>query len=244
MNMKQLRLQIGRIPAVLWGEPSDKLILAVHGSMSHKTDSVIALLAQHTVARGYQVLSFDLPEHGDRKNETTRCKAQVCVEELRSVMLYAKTVAREISLFGCSMGAYFGLLAYHNESLQQALFLSPVVDMERLIQTMMTCFAVSEERLQGEKEIATPMGQTLYWDDYQYVKAYPVQHWDIPTQLLCGSTDTLCKWDVVEKFARRFGAHLTVMEAGEHFFHTNEQLTFYERWLDQAMSIPNKEASL
>ncbi|MEA5012746.1 MAG: alpha/beta fold hydrolase [Angelakisella sp.] len=109
--MKQTELRIGHIPALLWGEPTCHLLVAVHGNMSHKSDTVIALLAEYAVERGYQVLSFDLPEHGDRKSETTLCKVQTCVEELHTIMAYAKTIAQEISLFGCSMGAYFSLLA-------------------------------------------------------------------------------------------------------------------------------------
>lgn len=193
------------------------------------------MLAEHAVEQGYQVLSFDLPEHGDRKHENTLCKGQTCVEELRVVMEYARTIAQEISLFGCSMGAYFSLLAYCNEPLKQALFLSPVVDMDYLIQNMMTWFSVSQERLQAKGEVATPMGQMLYWDDYQYVKKHPVANWDTPTRILYASADNLCERDVMDCFIERFHCHLTVLEAGEHFFHTPEQLLFYEAWLKDSL---------
>ena len=65
------RISIGPIPAIIWGPPSQHLVLAVHGNMSHKADTVIELLAGNAVPRGYQVLSFDLPEHGDRKTDPT-----------------------------------------------------------------------------------------------------------------------------------------------------------------------------
>lgn len=67
---------IGEIPALLWGAPSSQLIVAVHGSGSHKGDEVIALLAREAVPKGYRVLSFDLPEHGDRQGHPALCKAQ------------------------------------------------------------------------------------------------------------------------------------------------------------------------
>lgn len=233
--MKQTTLKIGNIPALLWGEPSDKLVIAVHGNMSHKADTVIDLLAQCAAQKGYQVLSFDLPEHGERKDEPTLCKVQTCVDELHSVMEYAKTQAKEISLFGCSIGAYFSLLAYRDEPLRHALLLSPVVDMQRLIENMMTWFSVSEERLQAEQIVSTPIGQTLYWDYYQYVKEHPVTQWSAPTQILYGSADSLCERDVMDRFVLRFGCHLTVLEEGEHFFQTPEQLTFYEKWLNHSL---------
>ncbi len=47
------------IPAVLWGNPSDKCFVAVHGDQSNKEDTVIQLFAEIVTAQGYQVLSFD-----------------------------------------------------------------------------------------------------------------------------------------------------------------------------------------
>ena len=57
--MEQISIQIEGIPAVLWGAPSSRAILAVHGSQSSKTDTPILLLAQTAAARGWQVLSFE-----------------------------------------------------------------------------------------------------------------------------------------------------------------------------------------
>ena len=65
------------------------------------------MLAQEATKRGYQVLSFDLPEHGDRKQEATPCHVKVCVKELADVMAYTRGRFSRVSLFGCSMGAYF-----------------------------------------------------------------------------------------------------------------------------------------
>lgn len=60
-------ISIHNIPSAVWGPSSEKVILAVHGNLSSKTDTPIRLLAETAVQKGYQVLSFDLPEHGDRK---------------------------------------------------------------------------------------------------------------------------------------------------------------------------------
>ena len=145
--MKTQKLLIDQIPAVVWGEPSDRVFLAVHGNLSNKEDTVIRLLAEEAALRGTQVISFDLPEHGERAGTQPPCKVQFCVRDLRKVMDYAKSRWQQVSLFACSMGAYFSLLEYREEPLQQALFLSPVVDMRRIIENMMTWFEVTEERL-------------------------------------------------------------------------------------------------
>lgn len=233
--MKKTYFTIGHIPAVLWGEPTGRLMLAVHGNLSHKEDAVIEVLAAVATAKGYQVLSFDLPEHGARKAESTLCKPQACVGELQQVLQYAKTLATEISLFACSMGAYFSLLAYANEAMQQALFLSPVVDMARIIHNMMLWFNVSEAHLKAEQQIPTPAGQTLYWDYYTYVQQHPITAWPTPTWVLYGGQDTISERSCVQQFAKQYTAHLTILEDAEHFFHTEAQLQQYTQWLSSVL---------
>ncbi|WP_110956084.1 alpha/beta hydrolase [Anaerosinus massiliensis] len=224
-------LLIGDIPALLWGEKSEKVMIAVHGNMSSKSDIPIVILAEEAVALGYQVLSFDLPQHGDRKNEATPCKVQNCVLELYNIGKFAAQYAKEIHLFACSMGAYFSLLAYKDFSVQQSLFLSPVVDMYRILRDMMKWLQISEEKLRAEQEIPTPMGQTLYWDYYCYVKTNPIVNWESPTTILYGSEDKLCNFDEISSFVNRFHCSLEVMENGEHYFYTPKQLGVFRQWL-------------
>ena len=174
--MKKENLKIDSIPAVLWGKKSEKIFIAVHGNMSDKEDKVIKLLADRAVSEDYQVISFDLPEHGDRKDDTKYlCKVQNCVSDLERIISYAKNQYKEINLFACSMGAYFSLLAYKNNAISQCLFLSPIVNMEKLITNMMLWSNVTEEELKLKQEIKTDFGQTLYWDYYLYVKNNPRQ---------------------------------------------------------------------
>lgn len=229
--MIKQNFKIENIPAILWGDKSEKLFVVVHGDMSNKADDQIVVFAEEATARGYQVLSFDLPEHGDRKEDKYLCKVQNCVEDLKKIMDYAKTLSNNISLFACSMGAYFSLLAYKHNPLEQCLFLSPVVNMKRIIDNMMTWFNINENRLKTEKEIPTPIGKTLYWDYYCYVKEHPINEWSKPTSILYGSNDNLCEFKVISMFAKDFQWDLEVMEQGEHYFHTQEQLEFFRQWL-------------
>ena len=100
-------------------------------------DEPISILAEIAALHGYQVLSFDLPEHGERKAEKTPCKVQNCVEDLKEVMNYARGEWQFVTLFGVSMGAYFSLLACRDLPIEHAWFLSSVVDMQKIIQNMM-----------------------------------------------------------------------------------------------------------
>ncbi len=235
--MKTKPLIINTIPAVLWGEPSEKLILAVHGNLSSKTDVPIAILAEEADARGVQTLSFDLPEHGERKDSTERCNPRICERDLTAVLAYAKANYEEISLFACSMGAYFSLLTFADEAFRWCLFLSPVVDMLHIIQNMMRWAQVSEEKLEQEQEIATPFGPTLYWDYYQTVKESPIARWNRPTSILYGEKDEVCAWEDLTSFSERFHCDLQIAANAGHYFHTEEELRVYWDWLKQHLRV-------
>lgn len=78
--------------------------------------------------------------------------------------------------------------------------------------------------------IETEFGETLSWEYLSYVKNNPIQ-WDVPTDILYGSKDNLTSMETVTAFAREHNATLTVMENGEHWFHTKEQMEFLDNWL-------------
>jgi alpha-beta hydrolase superfamily lysophospholipase len=225
-----------QIPAILWGNQSEKLLIEVHGNLSNKEDTIISMMAQKAVKKGYQALSFDLPMHGERVDEKYACIPENCVSDLVVVYEYAKSLAPEISLFACSMGAYFSLLSYHDLKIKQSLFLSPIVNMERIVSNMMEGFQVTEERLKAEHEIRLPIGQTLEWNYYCYVKENPICfEWKVPTAILYGYDDNLSEWDEISAFAERYQSTVKVLEHGEHYFHTEEQLKVFDIWADESL---------
>ena len=235
--MVKKHLKIEGIPAIIWGEKKDKLYIAIHGNMSNKEDDIILIFVEEAIKKGYQVISFDLPEHGERKDEKYYCKVDNCVSDLNVIYNYAKAMAQTINIFACSMGAYFAVLAYENRSLVNCLFLSPVVNMERIICNMMTWFNISEDRFEKEKEIPTPIGQTLYWDYYCYVRNNPIDKWDKPTAILYGANDDISEYDEVILFTNSFGCDLHIMEDGEHYFHTEEQMQYFRKWVKKEILL-------
>lgn len=227
--MHTQNLTISQIPAVLWGEPSQRVYLFVHGKQGSKADA--ADFAAEATARGFQVLSFDLPQHGDRKNLPTPCDIPNSTQDLHSIWEYARKHWQAISLYACSIGAYFSLLAYQDCQMQHCLFHSPILNMEQLIQNMMQWSGVTEAQLQTQKQIPTAFGETLDWAYLCYVRAHPVEHWDVPTAILYGSTDSMTERSVLDAFVKAHHCRLTVMENGEHWFHTKEQLAFARSWM-------------
>ncbi len=236
MEKKRFYIKNGseNIPAVLWGNPRGKLIIEVHGNLSNKEDTVISMMARQAVRTGYQALSFDLPMHGERTNPEYPCIPQNCISDLLSVYRYAKTLAPEIYLFACSMGAYFSLLAYHNLSIRKCLFLSPLVNMERLIRSMMDYFGVSEERLQIERHIELPKGAYLDWDYYCFAKNNPVPcSWNSPIKILYGLNDNITGLKEITEFGMRFNAKVDIYKHGRHYFQSDEELRVFDKWAEK-----------
>lgn len=227
--MNKQHMMIGNIPALLYGEKSDRLFLFVHGKMGSKADA--ENFAQILCAKGFQVLGFDLPGHGGRKEEISRFVPWEVVPELQDILSFCKQNWQSVSLCANSIGAYFSLLAFADESFDNCLFVSPILDMIRLIKDMLSWASVSEEELQRQGEIPTAFGETLSWDYNTYAREHRIQKWDSPTAILYPGKDNLTSRDTVTKFAENFGCRLTVYEEGEHWFHTEEQLTVLKKWI-------------
>ena len=142
----------------------------------------------------------------------------------------------QIFLIAVSIGAYFSMSAGISDSISgRAWLISPIVDMERLILSMLSWAGETEEALQARKIIPTTFGEDLSWEYLQYVRSHPIQ-WRAPTEILCGSTDSLQSIETIRAFARRFRAGVTVMEGGEHWFHTAEQMKFLDDWIRRRAS--------
>ena len=100
---------------------------------------------------------------------------------------------------------------------------------------MMKWFNIDEEELKNQQTVETPIGQNLYWDYYCYVKDNPIDIWDKPTNILYGAKDNLCETEFVFEFLERFKCNIAVMDEGEHYFHTQEQLKFFGQWLSNSI---------
>lgn len=215
------------IPAILWGEDSNRVYVHVHGKMSRKEYAEsFATIAE---TKGCQTLSFDLPEHGER-TDSKRCDVWDGISDLRTISDYAFANWERVSLYACSIGAYFSLNAYNTVPFEKALFQSPIVDMERLVKNMMLWSGVTEAELESKKEIPSPV-DTLRWDYYQYIISHPITQWNIPTAILYGGKDNLQPGESVRAFAEKFGCSLTVSENSEHPFMAQSDAPIVENWL-------------
>ena len=225
--MKKQTVTLAGVPAVLYGSRSRRVYLYLHGKNGCKEEA--ERFASTACGTGWQVLAIDLPEHGARKNSPEQLLPWVVIPELQAVYARMKPVWAHIRLYGVSIGAWFAMLALEEKPIRNALFVSPVVDMEALIVGMMQGAGVTEAQLQRAGEIPTDLGETLSWPYLCWVREHPL-HWHGCTQVLYGDQDALTSRTMIERFRRECGAHLTIMEGGEHWFHTPVQMAVLQSW--------------
>lgn len=222
------RIELAGIPALVWGSESEKVYLCVHGKMGSK--EAAQGIAEIAVQKGYQVLSFDLPQHGERIGEMARCDIWNGIRNLSIVGEYVFSRWKDVSLYACSLGAYFSLNAYQHDPFRKCLFQSPILDMGYLIRQMFSWFQITEERLAKEKEIETPI-DLMTWDYFQYVLAHPIAKWNAPTHILYGGKDNLQSLEVIQNFSERFGCEITLSENSEHPFMSESDSAIVRQWL-------------
>lgn len=139
-----------------------------------------------------------------------------------------------VTIIANSIGAFLAMTSLSDQEIEKAFFISPIVDMEKLITDMMVWAGVSEEDLRAKKEIETDFGERLSWDYYAYVKDHPIR-WTIPTHILYGDRDNITSYQTMSKFSDQIKASLTVMKNGDHWFRTKEQMDFLDKWIRQGI---------
>ncbi len=193
-----------------------KLLVYIHGKNGSAAE------AEH-----YRPLFPGYAVRGLAYRSQTPWEAQ---EEFPSYISPLSRQYETITLIANSLGAYLAMNAGIETFIQRAFFISPVVDMEKLIGKMLTWAKVSEDELKEKSVIRTDFGEELSWEYLKYVREHPLT-WSAPTAILYGGKDNLTDYETIADFAQKRGASLTVMEGGEHWFHTEEQMAFLDAWL-------------
>ena len=195
---------------------NNKAVLYVHGKGGNAAEAAF----YEAIFPECDVMGFDY-------------KAETPWESMGEFQSEAKRLLSEydsVILVANSIGAYFSLLSLADMPIEKVYFISPIVNMEKLILDMMHWAGVTEDELQEKGVIATEFDEALSWEYLTWVRSHPVS-WHIPTEILYGSEDKLQSVDTIKAFADDIGAGLNIMEQGEHWFHTEEQLQFLREWL-------------
>ena len=199
-----------------------RLIIYIHGKGGSAEE------AEHykPLFVGYDVVGFDYKSQNPWEAK---------VEFPTLFDKYAKGYG-EVVLIANSIGAYFSMCALAQKPISGAFFISPIVNMERLICNMMQLANVTEDELKACGEIPTAFGEVLSWEYLCYSRKHPIK-WSIPTCILYGGRDNLTSMKTISEFSKQIGARLTVMEDGEHWFHTDGQMKFLDGWIKQNLHL-------
>lgn len=193
-----------------------KSILYVHGKGGNAEEAE----QYKAICPGYDVFGLDY-----KSFTPWETKEEIIAEYEKLKIRYDS-----VSVIANSIGAFFTMNALSRKPIERAFFISPIVDMEKLISDMMLWAGVSEDELKKKQEIQTEFGETLSWEYLCYVREVPII-WDIPTDILYAGKDNLTSYETISKFAEKTDSSLTVMAEGEHWFHTEAQLEFLYAWL-------------
>ncbi len=137
---------------------------------------------------------------------------------------------KSVTIVANSIGAFFAMHALQGVEIKRAYFISPIVNMQNLIEKMMSQACLSEDELRDRGELDTGSGEKLSWKYLRYARGHPIYR-TAPTHILYGENDDLTSLETICEFANQIGATLTVMKNGEHRFSTAEQMQFLDDWI-------------
>ena len=205
---------------MLLGEKSDKIFLFIHGLNGDGNGAI--RFAEVASRFGYQVLGIRLP-----KGEI---RPEILIPKLQSTMEFLESQWKTISIRANSFGAWLSLISFRGKIFDRCLFVSPLLNMENFILNLMKLESISEEDLEREGEIDSKFGVRLSWKYLEFVRKNPVRSISSKTRILHCSGDEVIPLDESKNFAAENSCELEILDGGEHWFHTDNQIKLLEIW--------------
>ncbi|MBQ8170963.1 MAG: alpha/beta hydrolase [Oscillospiraceae bacterium] len=138
--MKTEYLKINNIPSKLYSaDHPHGTVLAVHGFGGSKESAAISALAETITPQGLNVLSWDLPAHGERTETAEALSIDRCISEIISIEWYIEeNIGGSMYAFATSFG---GLCMLHRISesgdpYHRIVLRVPAVNMSRTLITI------------------------------------------------------------------------------------------------------------
>jgi len=195
-----------------------KAVLYVHGKKGNADE------ANHykELFKDYEIIGLDYK--GQFPDEVK--------EELINKYNELKDKYEDIILIGNSIGCFYILNAFEDRyNFEKVFFISPIIDLYELLRNWLKIFKVSEEELKEKGQVELPVGLITY-ECFEYAKNYQIK-WNSKTYILYGENDNLMDKYIVDYFARHHNGEMTIMNNGEHWFHTDEQMLFLDNWIKE-----------
>ena len=230
MDCETEELILDGVPALRWGKPGGRAVVGVHGQFSNKRDPVMAQCGDVIASRGDQLITFDLPAHGDRQDDKAFTPMDAS-PEVRAFARLARSQSIEVSLLANSIGAYFSLCDTPAGTFKHAWLVSPLLDLEYYIRDMMAEYSVTDEQLEAQTVIHTRRG-VLDWPYLRFVEEHPAKL-DTPSWMIRGDQDEVVPLDTLSRFVGAPGVELVQVEGGQHFLGRPPHLDTVVAWFEE-----------
>ncbi len=205
-------------------EDAGKAVIVVHGFASSKESPTVEMLMRKLPAKGFGVVAFDLPAHGDSPADGEMLNVENCVADMKAVEDFtAENFPKaEICYFGSSFGAYITMtyLTERRTRGERAFFRSAAVNMSDYF----------DELNDTEKKELSDNGYFMLEDDVRPVKITesflrslkendPREDFarrGLTLRMIHGSCDEDIAYDEAVKFAEKYDIELVTVEGGDH----------------------------
>lgn len=202
-----------------------KAVIIAHGFGSSKESPTAMMLTQELPKLGVGTLAFDFPAHGESPVDGMELTLTHCIDDLAAAEQRALELTGhgEICYFGSSFGAYTTLLylSLRPHLGKKAFLRSTAVEMPKLIRP-----STGEERraldrdgfLMVDQDYLRPLKLTkTFFDELDAHDLFDLyQPESARLAMVHGSKDETASPEAAVKFARTFGAELTLIPEGDH----------------------------
>jgi|GEM_PF-684891 len=230
MGSEPEELLLDGVPALRWGKPGGRAVIGVHGQFSNKHDPVMARCGDVIASWGDQLITFDLPAHGDRQDDKAFTPMDAS-PEVRAFARLARSQSTEVSLLANSIGAYFSLCDTPAGTFERAWMVSPLLDLEYYIRDIMAEYSVSDEQLEAQTVIDTPRG-VLERSYLRFVEEHPARL-NAPSWMIRGDQDEMVPLNALSRFVGAPGVELVQVEGGQHFLGQPPHLDTVVAWFEE-----------
>lgn len=199
------------INADIENSKKEKCIIYIHGLNGSNKESEFYNFLNHS----YDIIGLDYQDGNPWEIK------DIIIAEVKEISKQYK----EINIIANSIGAFYAIHYLSNFKIKKSLFISPLVNMKEIIESIMHDFHISFKEFEEKKEIRLQNGQTLSYSFYNEVVNKKVQ-WKSETTIVYGKNDSLVNHEKILEFSACTQSSLFVCKNGEHWFHKPNQMKF------------------
>ena len=219
-----------RVEALLWGERSASVLLAVHAGAYRDDAMAVHLAAEQAARRGMCTLSLDITAGGGERLPGGLIKHAML--RLWTVYSRVQRSGAQVCAFACSLATYVLMLLYPQMVLSKCLLLSPIVEPERVLRDSMRESHVTQEQLRLEGGVHLADGRYVSWEDFCFVCEHELRFAPkCPISIFTGALDTFCPPTELEAFASHYGAQVQLLPGVGRGLMTQTELDMFSQWL-------------